>query len=62
MKLMKRFEALENHEAISKQISYLEEEGKTVVMLAVDKVPCLIISLEEAHLSKAESKYVIGYL
>ena len=33
-----------------------------MVVLAIKGVPSLIISLEEAHLSKPESKYVIQYL
>ena len=32
------------------------------MVLAIKGVPSLIISLEEAHLSKPESKYVIQYL
>ena len=62
MKLMKREGVLSPDDKISKQIQYLEEEGKTVIVLAIQKVPSLIISLEEAHLSKPESKYVIQYL
>jgi hypothetical protein len=30
----------------------LEQEGKTVVSLAIDQVPQLIISLEETHIAK----------
>ena len=33
-----------------------------MVILAVDKVPSLIISLEEAHLAKQEAKSVVAYL
>ena len=33
-----------------------------MIVLAIDKQPSLIISLEEAHLSKTESKYVIQFL
>lgn len=32
------------------------------MVLAVDKVPSLIISLEEAHLAKEEATYVVSYL
>lgn len=59
---MKREGILQSDDKISKQIQYLEEEGKTVVVLAIKGVPSLIISLEEAHLSKPESKVVIKYL
>lgn len=34
----------------------------TVISLIVNKVPQLIISLEEKHLCKAESKEVVNYL
>lgn len=34
----------------------------TVVTLVVDKIPQLIISLEEAHVAKPESREVIAYL
>ena len=62
MKLMDRFKILQNQKQITQQVTYLEEEGKTVIILAIDKTPSLIITLEEAHLSEVESKYVIQYL
>lgn len=40
----------------------LEQEGKTVVTLAIDQVPQLIISLSETHLAKEESQAVVQYL
>ena len=40
----------------------MEEEGKTVVILAINLIPQLIVSLEEKHLTKEESKYVVDYL
>lgn len=59
---MNHFEILNDFPELTKNIGYLEEEGKTVVILAIDKYPQLIISLEEAHLSKPESKMVVSYL
>lgn len=47
---------------LSKNINFLEEEGKTVVILAVDGIPQLVASLEEAHLAKPEAKFVVNYL
>jgi P-type E1-E2 ATPase len=40
----------------------LEREGKTVVCLAIDQMPRLLISLEEAHLTKKEAHAVVTYL
>lgn len=40
----------------------LEQEGMTVITLVVNKVPQLIICLEEKHLAKPESKEVVNYL
>lgn len=62
MKLMNHYNILDNLPDLSKNIGYLEEEGKTVVILAIDNFPQLIISLEEAHLAKDESKPVVDYL
>jgi len=59
---MNRFEILKQHKEVEKNIEYLEREGKTVVMLAVNLVPQLIISLEETHIAKPEAKEVIQYL
>ena len=39
----------------------MELQGKTVVTLAIDKVPQLIISLEEEHLCKPDAKMVVSY-
>ena len=39
MKLMKNYSILDNFKDISRNIEYLEEEGKTVVILVVDKIP-----------------------
>lgn len=46
---------------MAKNIQYLEEEGKTVVILAVDDIPQLILSLEETHLAKDSALYVVNY-
>ncbi len=59
---MKHFNVLEDYPDLTKNIDYLEKEGKTVVILAVDNVPSLIIPLEETHLSKPEAKFVVDYL
>ena len=40
----------------------MEEEGKTVVSLVIDKVPQLVVALEEAHLSKPLAMFVVNYL
>ena len=61
-KLMNRFEIFRGHEEIERNIQYLEGEGKTVVALAVNQVPQLIIALEEAHLAKPEARAVVEYL
>ena len=40
----------------------LEEEGLTAISVIVNKVPQLIITLEESHIAKRESKEVVKYL
>ena len=40
----------------------LEKEGKTVVCMAIDKMPRLLVSLEEDHLAKPEALAVVTYL
>ena len=40
----------------------LEREGKTVVCMAINDTPRLLISLEEAHLTKLEAPAVVDYL
>jgi hypothetical protein len=44
---MKHYEVLKSYPELEKNIVYLEEEGKTVVILAIDNVPNMVISLEE---------------
>jgi len=60
--IIKANEERNNYAELLKNINYLEEEGKTVVILAVDEVPQLVVSLEEAHLTKPEAKFVVKYL
>lgn len=43
-------------------ITALEKQGKTVVLLAVDGKPRLLISLEEQHLTKEDALPVVSYL
>lgn len=61
-KLMDSYQVLEGHPEIARNISYLEEGGKTVVLLSIDGVPQMILSLEEEHLSKPDAQEVVHYL
>lgn len=45
-----------------KNISLLEQQGRTVVVLAVGLVPQMIVSLQEEHLAKKEAAWVVSYL
>ena len=47
---------------VTNNIDMLEQEGLTVVMLVVDKVCQMVITLEETHVAKQESREVIHYL
>ena len=47
---------------VKKNIDLLEQEGMTVVTLAADGIPQLIISMEETHIAKAESREVVNFL
>ena len=40
----------------------LEKEGKTVVCMAVENLPRLLVSLEEQHLTKPEALAVVTYM
>ena len=40
----------------------LEQQGKTVVCLAIDKVARMFITLAEDHLVKEDAKIVVDYL
>lgn len=53
---------MKNYETVASNIEYLEQEGATVIVLVIDKIPQLIIALEEAHVSKKESIQVVQYL
>jgi P-type E1-E2 ATPase len=43
-------------------LSKLEEQGLTVVALAVNGHPQLLITMEEQHIAKEESREVVAYL
>lgn len=47
---------------MKKNVELLEEQGMTVVTLFVNRIPSLIISLEETHIAKEESREVVNYL
>ena len=59
---MERFKIDLSINKLDENIRELEGEGKTVFCLVIDKVPRLVISLEEEHLAKPEAKSVIKYL
>jgi P-type Cu+ transporter len=61
-KLMDRFNIDLDFNSFRMNMESLEQEGKTVVCLAIDKTPRLLISLEEAHVAKAEALGVVTYL
>lgn len=61
-KLMDRFGVDLEFNNFLLNIQSLEREGKTVVCMAIDSVPCLLISLEEAHVAKPEALAVVSYL
>ena len=52
---MKRFNVDLAFNKLDMNIEGLEMEGKTVICLAVDSVPRLLISLEEMHVAKPEA-------
>jgi P-type E1-E2 ATPase len=61
-KLMKRFNVDLAFNKLDMNIEGLEMEGKTVICLAVDSIPRLLISLEELHVAKPEAKALVAYL
>mmetsp|Transcript_1220 Transcript_1220/g.2227 ORF Transcript_1220/g.2227 Transcript_1220/m.2227 type:complete len:674 (+) Transcript_1220:1064-3085(+) len=61
LKLMKRFGVFTDYPEAERQIRFIEEEGMTVVVLAIDRVPQLIFTLNEKHLCKPEAKFVVDY-
>lgn len=60
-KLMQRFECSLSEEAY-KNIQKLEEEGKTVIQVAIHLDVVFVIALQEKHLSKPEAGAVCSYL
>jgi len=60
-KLINRY-LIEINEEVKEEVKSLEEEGKTVVQVAIDNEIVLIIALQEQHLSKPEAKQVCTYL
>ena len=61
-KLLDRYEIDLDFNNFRINMQSLEQEGKTVVCLVIDKTPRLLISLEEAHVAKPESLGVVTYL
>ena len=61
-KLMNRFDVKMDFNQLPENIDSLEQEGKTVVCLAVDQVPRLLISLKEQHTTKEDALDVIKTL
>lgn len=61
-RLMERFKIDLSLNKLNENIRELESEGKTVFCFVIDKVPRLVISLEEEHIAKPEAKSVINYL
>jgi len=59
---MDRFKVDIDENDLRMNIGALEQEGKTVVCLVVDKTPRLLISLEEKHLTKDEAQPVVNYM
>lgn len=61
-KLMDRHQIDLDQNGLKFNITTLEKQGKTVVTLAVNKKPRLLISLEEQHLTKPDALPVVKYL
>lgn len=61
-KLMERFNVNLDTNNFRENMQALESSGKTVVCLAVNNIPRVLISLEEKHLSKEEAKPVLDYM
>lgn len=59
---MNSFKVLDSFPEISRNVEFLEEEGKTVIIMAVGLVPYVILSLEEEELTKPEARDVIEFL
>ena len=52
---MNNYKILEKYPDLNNNVRLLEEQGKTVIILAINLIPQLILSLEETHTSKPES-------
>ena len=59
---MERFNVNLDNNNFRANIQALESSGKTVICLAVNGIPRLLISLEEKHLTKDEAKHVLNYM
>lgn len=59
LKLMKQYRVLDPYEELLKDIQKLEVDGDTVVTMAIDHVPQMIITLEEKEKFKSEAKYIV---
>jgi len=61
-KLIQRYDVDLSHNRLSTNLKELEQTGKTVVILCIDKTARLLISMEEEHLAKPESQAIVKYL
>lgn len=61
-RLMERFNVNLDVNNFRLNMQALESEGKTVVCMAVNNLPRLLISLEEKHIAKDEAKAVLNYM
>jgi hypothetical protein len=59
---MERFNVNLDTNGFRANMQALESSGKTVVCLAVNNIPRMLISLEEKHLTKDEAKPVLTYM
>jgi len=59
---MERFEIDLDFNNFRMNMQSLEQEGKTVVCLVINKTPRLLISMEEVNLAKPEALAVVTYL
>lgn len=61
-RLMERFNVNLDTNNFRANMQALESAGKTVVCLAINSIPRVLISLEEKHLAKDEAKAVVNYM
>lgn len=59
---MQRFNVDIEFNNFRENMQSLEKEGKTVICMAIDGKPRLLVSLEEAHIAKPEALGVVGYM